>query len=101
MAETHTQAPEASEYAAFYHRYIAALPDRPALEQLEEQLPETLGLWAAAGEGARRAPLRAQVSGASRRWPATSSTWSGITWPTRALRIARGDATPLPGFEED
>jgi uncharacterized damage-inducible protein DinB len=91
--------PEPSEYAPFYHGYIVALPERPVLEILEAELPAALALWESVGD-----------EGADRRYAPGKWTIREVAghvvdveriMATRALRIARGDRTPLPGFEEN
>ena len=91
--------PARDEYAPFYHTYVGAVPDGDLLGMLDESLQETLGLLGGIGEG-----------GGGRRY--AEGKWSvrevvGHMADTervmayRALRIARGDRTPLPGFDEN
>ena len=90
--------PAADEYAPFYAGYIARVPDGDLCATLAAQLADTLTL-------VRGIP---EARGADRYAPAK---WSikevlGHVIDTerimsyRALRIARGDATPLPGYEQ-
>ena len=91
--------PARDEYAPYYHTYVGAVPDGDLLEMLDESLEETLGLLGGIGEG-----------GGGHRY--AEGKWSvrevvGHIVDTervmayRALRIARGDRTPLPGFDQD
>jgi hypothetical protein len=91
--------PAADEYAPYYGRYIVQVPNGDLCRILADQLGETLALI-------RSIP---EARGTHRYAP---GKWSikevlGHVCDTerimgyRALRIARGDATPLPGFEQD
>jgi DinB family protein len=91
--------PAEGEFLPYYERYIALVPEGDVLSTLEAQMTETQSL------------LRAL--------PASSSTYryapgkwsvnevighlidSERIFAARALRFARNDATPLPGFEQD
>ena len=91
--------PEPGEYAPFYRGYVERVPDRPLLEQLARQGEETR-VWLAA--------LPAEKAGyryAPAKWSVTEVVGhvcdSERVFAYRALRIARGDATPLPGFDEN
>jgi DinB family protein len=91
--------PAPDEYAAYYGKYIVLVPEGDLCDLLGRQLTETLALL-------RRIP---ESRGTHRYAP---GKWSlkevlGHIGDTerimsyRALRIARGDTTPLPGFEQD
>jgi uncharacterized damage-inducible protein DinB len=91
--------PAEGEFLPYYERYIALVPEGDVLDTLDTQMAETQAL------------LRAL--------PASSSTYryapgkwsvnevighlidSERIFAARALRFARNDATPLPGFEQD
>jgi uncharacterized damage-inducible protein DinB len=91
--------PAQGEFLPYYERYIALVPTGDVLATLDKQMTETQSL------------LRAL--------PASSSTYryapgkwsvnevvghvidSERIFAARALRFARNDATPLPGFEQD
>ena len=91
--------PVAGEYAEGYAPYLAAAPEGDALALLTSQLGEVETLYASFSEAQgshRYAPgkwslkdLLQHLSDAER------------IFAYRCLRIGRGDATPLPGFEED
>lgn len=91
--------PSPDEYAASYGKYMVLVPDGDLCDLLDRQVTETLALL-------RQVP---ETRGTHRYAP---GKWSlkevlGHVCDTerimsyRALRIARGDATPLPGFEQD
>jgi len=90
--------PEVSEYAPFYAGYIARVTEEP-LAALEKQAADTAAIL-------RRIPeASAGHRYADGKW--TVRDMVGHLADTerifnyRALRIARGDATPLPGFDEN
>ena len=91
--------PEASEYAEFYANYIAKVPGTDVLGALESQRGQMLQLFTGRSESDgnfRYAPGKwtiKEVLG--------HITDSERIFTYRALRIARGDRTPLPGFEQD
>jgi uncharacterized damage-inducible protein DinB len=90
--------PDSSEYAPFYAGYIARVTDEP-LAALEAQARQTAQFLA------RVPPAKAAHRYAEGKW--TVADILGHLADTervmayRALRIARGDQTPLPGFEQD
>ena len=91
--------PEASEYAPYYGKYVALVPDTDVLAAMRSQLEQTLALL-------RDVP---EAEANKRHPPYTWSvkevvghlTDSERVFGYRALRFARGDATPLPGFDEN
>jgi len=91
--------PTSTEYAPYYGKYVGLVPEGDILAALEAQLAEVLAL------------LR-PVTDAQAAVPHPPYTWTvkeviGHLIDTervfgyRALRFARGDRTPLPGFEEN
>jgi hypothetical protein len=91
--------PEPGEFAPYYTRYIEAVPDGDLLLLLEEGAEEVLNLLRAFGEeraGHRYAPGKWSVKEVVGHVADTERVFA-----YRALRFARGDATPLPGFEQD
>lgn len=91
--------PAEDEYAPFYSRYISRVSGRDVSAILELQ-PGGMralvgGLTDAEGE-ARYAPGKWSVKDVLGHIADTERVMS-----YRLLRIARGDATPLPGFEQD
>ena len=91
--------PEASEYAAYYDRYISLVPGNDVLSSLGQQLPQTLALISplTEEEGAYRY--------AADKWSIKEAVGHVIdterVMSYRALRIARNDQTPMEGFEQD
>jgi DinB superfamily len=91
--------PEPDEAASFYHGYIAKVPDRPLAEQLTDQLREVEQLFETVTD---RDSLARYAEG---KWSVKeilghlADTERIFTY--RMLRIARGDSTPLPGFDEN
>jgi uncharacterized damage-inducible protein DinB len=91
--------PASDEAALFYHGYIAEVRGENIAEQLASQLREVEGLFASIGDKAalaRYAPgkwsikeVLGHLSDAER------------IFGYRLLRVARGDRTPLPGFDEN
>jgi hypothetical protein len=91
--------PAPDEYAAYYGKYIVLVPDGDLCALLGSQLTETLALLRQIPEsrGAHRyAPGKWSIKEIFGHLCDTERIMS-----YRALRIARGDATPLPGFEQD
>ena len=91
--------PESSEYADFYANYISKVPGSDVLGVLESQRLQMLQLFAGRSErdgSFRYAPGKWTVKEVLGHITDTERIFS-----YRALRIARGDQTPLPGFEQD
>lgn len=96
---TTIEGPKEGEYLPHFSRYIALVPEGDILSTLSKQNESTLALLRGLSEGQagfRYAPgkwsikeLVAHLSDAER------------IFADRALRFARADPTPLPGFEED
>jgi hypothetical protein len=93
------QRPDDTEYLSYYSRYITLVPAGDILATLVHQNEATMALLRGLSEsqgGFRYAPgkwsikeLVAHLSDAER------------IFADRALRFARADPTPLPGFEEN
>jgi hypothetical protein len=91
--------PGADEYAPYYGTYIGKVPDGDLRSMLSSQLAETLALIRSIPEsrgGHRYAPDKWSVREVLGHLADSERIFS-----YRALRIARGDATPLPGFEQN
>lgn len=90
--------PDASEYAAFYAGYVAKVPDGDLLRTLEQQDEDTMALLSAVPE------TRGSFAYAPGKWTLKDVIGhiadAERVFAYRALRIARGDQTPLPGFDE-
>lgn len=91
--------PAPDEYAPFFAGYVARVPAGDIVATLSAQLDRTLGLL--------RPLSREQLLARP-----TPEDWNILEvlghitdgeqiFAYRALRIARGDTTPLPGFEQD
>jgi hypothetical protein len=91
--------PESDEYASFYARYVSLVPEGDVLELLERQVGETQALLR---------PLtreRALHRYAPDKWSVVEVAGhlcdAERVFSYRALCFARGDETPLPGFDEE
>jgi hypothetical protein len=91
--------PDASEYASFYAGYVAAVPDGDLLAMLERQLEETTALLKGLPES------RGNHAYAPGKWSIKVMLGhmadAERVFAYRALRIARGDPTPLASFDEN
>jgi hypothetical protein len=91
--------PDAGEYAPYFERYISLVPGSDVLQALDTQRRQTMLLLCGRDEAdgdLRYAPdkwsvkeVLGHVCDAER------------VFAYRALRIARGDRTPMEGFEQD
>ena len=91
--------PAADEHIAYYGRYITLVPGDDAWPALEFQLDETLKLLRPLDE---KTALHRYQPG---KWSVKEVVGHLIdaerVFAYRALRMARGDRTPLAGFEQD
>jgi hypothetical protein len=90
---------EPTEYAPYYGKYVALVPEADVLAALDEQLKELLALLRAVPEGesgVRHPPYTWSIKEVVGHLTDTERIFG-----YRALRFARGDATPLPGFDEN
>jgi uncharacterized damage-inducible protein DinB len=91
--------PGTDEYAPYYDTYIGKVPNQDLLQLLEMQVEDTCALLSKVPESG------ADTAYAPGKW--TIKEVAGHIVDTerimayRLLRVARGDATPLPGFEQD
>ena len=91
--------PAPDEYAPYYSAYVSAVPDGEILVLLRDQLAETEALLREfRGERGdhRYAPGKWSVKEVVGHMADTERIFA-----YRALRFARGDRTPLPGYEQD
>ena len=90
--------PKPGEYNPYYDRYISLIPGNDVLATLASQLPKTVALLSRRSEDGdlRYAPGKWTVKEALGHMIDTERI---MTY--RALRIARNDRTPMPGFEQD
>lgn len=94
-----SQRPAADEYAPYYEKYISRVRDGEILDILSEQSDALRGLFARVDDD------RGHFAYAPGKWTLNESLQHVVdterVFTYRALRIARGDSTPLPGFEQD
>ncbi|MEQ9399895.1 MAG: DinB family protein [Longimicrobiales bacterium] len=99
MSATVLPRPRGDEYGAYYHRYVALVPDGPVLTTLEEQFEATealLGGLSTEQEVHRYAPDKWSVREVVGHMIDTERLFA-----YRALSMARADATPLPGMDQE
>jgi len=90
--------PQPGEYNPYYDRYISLVGSDDILAALGQQAPQTIAL-------AKSATAKADFRYAPGKWTVkevvghVNDTERIMTY--RALRIARGDKTPIEGFEQD
>ncbi|MGC1614815.1 MAG: DinB family protein [Candidatus Acidiferrum sp.] len=91
--------PEPGEYPAYYEKYISLIPGNDVANALEAQRLQTMQLFA--GRSERDGNFRY----AADKWTVKDVLGhiadSERIFAYRALRIARGDQTPIEGFEQD
>ncbi len=91
--------PAADEYLAYYGRYIQRVPDGDVVATLSDQIGETLALLRGLPESVatyRYAPDKWSVNEMVGHMIDTEKIFA-----YRALRFARADKTPVPGYEQD
>jgi hypothetical protein len=99
VATMQTSRPDATEYAPFYAGYVATVPESEIVAVLRESGRDIVTALAAIPEsqGGHRY--------AAGKWTVREVIGHLIDaeriFTYRALRLARADATPLPGFEEN
>ena len=91
--------PEAGEYAAYYEKYIALVPGNDVAGALETQRMQTMQLFA--GRSERDGNFRYAADKWTVKQVLGHVSDSERIFTYRALRIARGDQTPMEGFEQD
>jgi len=91
--------PQPGEYAPYYERYIALVPGEQILDTLDQQRRQTMLLLSG------RDDADGDFRYAPGKWSAKEVLGhvcdTERVFAYRALRIARADATPLEGFEQD
>lgn len=96
---TYAKRPEAGECAPFYAPYIALVPDGDIADLLESQSKNTVAKLRAIPE--ERGTFRYQPGKWSINDVVNHVSDTERVQSYRLMRIARGDKTPLPGFEEN
>jgi hypothetical protein len=90
--------PAPDEYGPYYGRYIERVPEGDLCDLLEGQMNETLALLRSIPE------TRGTYRYAPEKWSVKEVVGHVIDTERimsyRALRVGRGDTTPLPGFEQ-
>ncbi len=91
--------PEPGEYAAYYEGYVGLVPEADPLPVLAAQPAELKALLGDLEEATQRHRY------AEGKWSVREVVGhvndAERIFGCRALRIARGDATPLPGFDQN
>jgi len=91
--------PESSEFNPYYEKYISLITEPDLLGTLEKQPSELRSLFAGLEEE------KGKYAYADGKWTIKEVLSHLIDgeriFAYRALRISRGDETPLPGFEQD
>ncbi len=94
-----TQRPDASEYASFYAGYVARVPPGDVVEILRRQGAEVAALLRPLPEP-ESLRLHARYTWSIRQVVGHVMDAERI-FTYRLLRVARGDQTPLPAFDEN
>jgi hypothetical protein len=90
--------PEPTEYAGFFRRYVDLVPEADVLPAMAAQADELVAFLRAVPEaaaGVKHPPYTWTV-----KQVVEHVTDGERVFGYRALRFARGDSTPLPGFDE-
>ena len=99
MTAAVTTRPDKTEYPSYCEGYISRVPDGDIVSILGRQLEESLALIKSVPEA------RGDFRYAEGKWSIKELIGHVIdgerVFAYRALRFARGDATPLAGFEQD
>jgi len=99
MTTTLRTRPAASEYAPFYHGYVEAVPDGDIVELLRSggrELVEAIGRISEDRGGFRYGPEKWSIREVLGHLIDAERIFS-----YRALRVGRGDRTPLASFDEN
>lgn len=91
--------PQTSDYAPYYASYVMQVPDGDFLEMLEAQQEKLTRLLEPLTE--KQADFRYAPGKWSIKEMLGHINDAERIFAYRLLRIARGDQTPLPGFEQD
>jgi hypothetical protein len=91
--------PQPGEYAPFYAKYIALVPDADLLDTLQASVHDWKSLLGGLTEP--QSEFRYEPAKWSFKEVLGHVTDTERIFSYRVLRIARGDQTPLSGFEQD
>lgn len=91
--------PAADEHHPYFGKYISLVPESDAIEALEHQLADMLPLLRGLGEA--QGALRYAPGKWSIKQVLGHMIDSERVFAYRAMRFARNDETPLPGFDEN
>ena len=94
-----TSHPDTTEYPEYYGRYISQVPQGDIVTTLEQERDAVLALLG--GIPAEKADFRYAPGKWSLKEVLGHVTDTERIFAYRALRFARNDKTPLPGFEQD
>jgi len=99
MKHKQIEKPQAGEYAPYFQHYLDSAPNDNVLEYLENQMSNTLSLLSTIDD------TQGLYSYAEGKWSIKELLGHVIDTERifcyRALRFARKDKTPLPGFDQD
>lgn len=91
--------PETGEFDSYYERYVSLVEDGDIISTLNNQIAETLRLLAEIDEE------KAVFRYAEGKWSVKELLGHVIDteriFAYRALRVSRGDTTPIEGYEQD
>lgn len=91
--------PEKNEFDSYYERYVSLVADGDVISALKAQNAETLALLAEVSDE------KADFRYAAEKWSVKELVGHMLDteriFAYRALRIARGDRTPIEGYEQD
>ena len=99
MSEQTINRPEQTEYNPYYEKYVSLVPAGDVVETLSRQSEETLALLRSIDEA--RAVYRYEPDKWSIKQVVGHICDGERVFAYRALRFARSDETPLPGYEQD
>lgn len=91
--------PQPGEYSEFNYEYIRRVPEGDVLEFMEKQFSQSMALLRGLSE--EESATRPAPSEWSLKQVVGHMCDTERIFAYRALRIARGDQTPLPGFDQD
>jgi hypothetical protein len=91
--------PTAAEYAPFYEKYVALIQGDDIVSVLEAHLRQSIAMFS--GRSEREGDFRYGAGKWSVKEVLCHVADAERIFSYRALRIARGDQTPLPGFDQD